>query len=58
MRHGKYYFQLAPKKLCTEVKARLDILLDQGWPNHCPGAKSVCQDIFMFPLNFFENYIK
>ena len=46
MRNGKYYFQLAPKKLCTEVKARLDILLDQGWPNHCLGAKSACQDIF------------
>ena len=28
--------------------------LEQGWPNHCQGAKIALQDIFKCPLNFFE----
>ena len=60
----KYKLRLKPDSCClderTQTGTNSNINLHhlyQGWPNHCRGQKSACQNIFKCPLNFFENWI-
>ena len=52
------YFCVSSLKFTIFAKVRVCLVVEQGWPNHCPGAKKCPPNLFHVPSKlFFENYI-